>query len=242
MIPLALHRLKMYEINNVRNKTYMIKNNHNMHENSAFSGVQGIIFDCDGVLFDSREVNRRYYNELRFALDLPALSEDELDYAHMHTVSQALARIIPEERMPEMYMVRERLKYHAFIPYLTPAPGLYELLDTLRSRNIRCAVNTNRFDTMETILATFDLRQYFFPVITAAKVTFAKPHAEGVHAILDAWGLEKDGVRYIGDSAVDEVTARNAQVDFWAYRNEQLLADMHVYDFWDLRRRFLECD
>ncbi|MDD2220228.1 MAG: HAD family hydrolase [Desulfoplanes sp.] len=218
----------------------MMKNNRSIYGDAALAGVQGIIFDCDGVLFDSREVNRRYYNELRFALNLPALTEDELDYAHMHTVAQALTRIIPEERMPEMYLVRERLKYHAFIPYLTPAPGVYELLDTLRSRNIRCAVNTNRLDTMETILTTFDLRQYFFPVITAAKVTFAKPHAEGIHAILATWGVAKSGVRYIGDSAVDEVTARNAQVDFWAYRNEQLLADVHVHDFWDLRRRFLE--
>ena len=218
----------------------MMKNNRSIYGKSAFAGVQGIIFDCDGVLFDSREVNRRYYNELRFALDLPALTEDELDYAHMHTVAQALTRIIPEDRMPEMYIVRKRLKYHAFIPYLTPAPGIYELLDTLRSRNIRCAVNTNRLDTMETILTTFDLRQYFFPVITAAKVTFAKPHAEGVHAILAAWGVAKSGVRYIGDSAVDEVTACNAQVDFWAYRNEELLADVYVHDFWDLRRRFLE--
>jgi phosphoglycolate phosphatase-like HAD superfamily hydrolase len=218
----------------------MMKNNRSIYGKSAFAGVQGIIFDCDGVLFDSREVNRRYYNELRFALDLPALTEDELDYAHMHTVAQALTRIIPEDRMPEMYMVRKRLKYHDFIPYLTPAPGIYELLDTLRSRNIRCAVNTNRLDTMETILTTFDLRQYFFPVITAAKVTFAKPHAEGVHAILAAWGVAKSGVRYIGDSAVDEVTACNAQVDFWAYRNEELLADVYVHDFWDLRRRFLE--
>ena len=207
---------------------------------SGFSGVQGIIFDCDGVLFDSREVNRKYYNALRAALDLPPLSEDELDYAHMQTVAKALERIIPADRMAEMHTVREQLKYHAFIPYLTPAPGLYEFLDMLQSRNIRCAVNTNRLDTMDTILATFDLQHYFSPVITSARVTFPKPHPEGVHAILAAWGIDKHTVRYIGDSKVDEDTACSAGVEFWAYRNEHLRAERHISDFWDVRRRMKE--
>ncbi|WP_462324359.1 HAD family hydrolase [Desulfoplanes sp.] len=206
------------------------------HSNGRLSGrVRGIIFDCDGVLFDSREVNRRYYNGLRFALGLPELSESELDYAHMQTVSKALERIIPRERMDEMHAVRKKLSYKKYIPYLQPAGGLYELLDTLGSSGIRMAVDTNRLDTMETILERFDLTRYFFPVITSASVAFPKPHPEGIHAILRAWKFSTDSVRYIGDSKVDEMTASRAGVRFWAYRNKHLLAHRHLIDFWALR-------
>ncbi|MGX9366489.1 HAD family hydrolase [Desulfoplanes sp. PS50] len=202
---------------------------------SDVARVRGIIFDCDGVLFDSKEVNRKYYNALRFALDLPPLSESELDYAHMQTVSKALDRIIPENRKNEMHRVRRKLSYKDYIPYLKPMDGIYALLETLRSLGIRMAVNTNRLDTMERILERFDLSMYFFPVITSARVAFPKPHPEGIHAILKKWRLDRDEVRYIGDSRVDEVTASRAGVRFWAYDNDGLLAHRHISDFWALK-------
>jgi HAD superfamily hydrolase (TIGR01509 family) len=205
------------------------------HRAAETARVRGIIFDCDGVLFDSKEVNRRYYNALRSALDLPPMTESELEYVHMQTVSKALDRIIPEDRKNELPAVREKLSYGEYIPYLRPMNGLYALLDTLRSLGIRMAVNTNRLDTMERILDRFDLSMYFFPVITSARVAFPKPHPEGVHAILKAWRLEKDEVRYIGDSKVDETTASRAGVRFWAYCNKSLLAHRHVSDFWALK-------
>jgi HAD superfamily hydrolase (TIGR01509 family) len=204
---------------------------------SDVARVRGIIFDCDGVLFDSKEVNRKYYNALRFSLDLPPLSESELEYAHMQTVSRALDRIIPENRKKEMHNVRKKLSYKDYIPYLRPMNGLYALLGTLRSLGIRMAVNTNRLDTMEMILDRFDLSRFFFPVITSQKVAFPKPHPEGIHTILRVWQLERDEVRYVGDSKVDEITASRAGVRFWAYGDDGLLAHRHVSDFWYLRNR-----
>jgi HAD superfamily hydrolase (TIGR01549 family) len=201
--------------------------------------VRGIIFDCDGVLFDSKEVNRQYYNALRFALGLPELSPSELEYAHMQTVSKALDRIIPRDRMQEMHKVRQKLSYKDYIPHLRPADGLYALLDTLRHLGVRMAVNTNRLDTMEVILERFDLSVYFFPVITSARVAFPKPHPEGIYAILRAWKLGREEVRYIGDSKVDEITANRAGVRFWAYGNEKLTAHRHIADFWTLKNELV---
>ncbi len=193
--------------------------------------VRGIIFDCDGVLFDSKEVNRRYYNALRSSLGLPPLSEKELEYAHMQTVAETLEQIIPKERRAELHQIRKELSYHNYIPYLEPSSGLYPLLDTLKKKGIRMAINTNRLDTMERILDHFKLTSYFFPVITSAKVTSPKPDPEGILSILAAWGYAKDEVRYIGDSKVDEITASRAGVPFWAYGNEQLVAHRHLKHF-----------
>jgi len=43
------------------------------------------IFDCDGVLFDSKEANRHYYNFIATELGREELSPEELEYVHMHT-------------------------------------------------------------------------------------------------------------------------------------------------------------
>jgi phosphoglycolate phosphatase-like HAD superfamily hydrolase len=42
-------------------------------------------------------------------------------------------------------------------------------------------------------------------------------------------------VAYIGDSALDERSARTAGVAFWAYKNPALLAAMHIPDYESLR-------
>jgi len=33
--------------------------------------IRGVIFDCDGVLFDSRNVNRHYYNHMQLGPQIP---------------------------------------------------------------------------------------------------------------------------------------------------------------------------
>ena len=59
--------------------------------------VKVVAFDCDGVMFDSREANRAYYNHLLEHFHLPAMTPQQLAYAHMHTVDEALAHLIPDD-------------------------------------------------------------------------------------------------------------------------------------------------
>ena len=40
--------------------------------------IRGVVFDCDGVLFDSRDVNRHYYNHILGALGLEPMSPEDL--------------------------------------------------------------------------------------------------------------------------------------------------------------------
>ena len=52
-----------------------------------------IVFDCDGVLFDSREANRRYYNSLRERFGHPPMDEEELEYVHTHNAQLSTRHI-----------------------------------------------------------------------------------------------------------------------------------------------------
>ncbi|MFP4515196.1 MAG: HAD family hydrolase [Desulfovibrionales bacterium] len=206
----------------------------------SLNGISGFVFDCDGVLFDSRDANRRYYNLIRERLGLPPMDGEEEEYVHSHSVTDSVARIVSPELLDDADRVRKSLPYEEMLPFLRPEPGLFELLSTIRDLDFRLAINTNRTTTMEMLLDRFDLEHYFSPVITAAKVSRAKPHPESLHLILDYWKATPGEIIYIGDSDVDEQTAQRAEVQFWAYKNPVLKAQMHISDFWTLRQYILK--
>ncbi len=200
--------------------------------------IRGVVFDCDGVLFDSRDVNRHYYNHILLALGRAPMTREDEDYVFMHTVDASLARIIPEELRTEAALVQGHMTYDDFIDRMTPEPGLFELLGALDSLGVRMAVNTNRKNSMEKVLARFELTRFFHPVMTAAKVARPKPDPEGLRRIVEDWGFAAGEMSYLGDSAVDQETTDRAGVPFWAYRNRDLRAQLHVDSFHELRQWF----
>jgi len=202
------------------------------------SRIRGVVFDCDGVLFDSRDVNRHYYNHILLALGLAPMSREDEEYVFMHTVDAALARIIPPGLRERASGVQGHMTYNDFIDRMIPEPGLVELLDGLETLGVRMAVNTNRKNSMELVLERFDMTRYFDPVMTAAKVARPKPDPEGLCRIVTAWGMDMEEMAYIGDSSVDQETTQRAGVPFWAYRNPGLSAQLHVDSFHELRQWF----
>ena len=198
--------------------------------------IKGVIFDCDGVLVDSRDANRMYYNLIREGLGMLPITPEEEDYVHMHSVTECLARIIPADRLEEADTVRRNLDYADIFPYIFLEDGLVALLDVLAGRGIRMAVHTNRTSTVERLLRHFEIDNYFSPVISAGSLRRPKPDPEGVLTILAAWDLPKADVAYLGDSALDERSARAAGIEFWSYKNPGLLAAMYLPDFHSLRQ------
>jgi HAD superfamily hydrolase (TIGR01549 family) len=205
----------------------------------VFRRVRGLIFDCDGVILDSRDANRMYYSIIRERMGMLPITPEEEDYVHSHSVMESLARVIPRERLDEANEQRKHFDYREILPYLYLHEGLVPFLETLQENGVRMAVNTNRTDTMEMMLDIFELRRFFAPVITAARVSHPKPNPEGVHKILAHWNLRGPEVAYLGDSRLDEQTARAAGVPFWAFQNLSLVAALHIPNFEILRSCWL---
>jgi phosphoglycolate phosphatase-like HAD superfamily hydrolase len=88
------------------------------------------------------------------------------------------------------------------------------------------------------VLERFDLTHFFHPVMTAAKVALPKPDPEGLRRIVEDWGFAHREMSYLGDSSVDQETTSRAGVPFWAYRNRDLRAQLHVDSFHELRQWF----
>jgi len=88
-----------------------------------------IAFDCDGVLFDTAESNRAYYNTILNQLDMPDMTEEQFCYVHMHTVQDALAYLFNENQaLQKAQSIKETLSYVPFVAAYKMEPALIPLL------------------------------------------------------------------------------------------------------------------
>lgn len=206
----------------------------------SFAGLRGLVFDCDGVLLDSRGANIAFYNYLRAGLHLPALSQEQEDYVHMSTFEQALDYMIPQNlrgALPElMGKVETHLDYYSL---LTLEDGLADLLDWLKVHGVRLGMCTNRIGDLNKLLGRFGLEGYFEPIKTASNST-PKPSPDGLLQIIGEWGMDPLEIAFVGDSKVDESAARAAGTHFWSFKNDALEADLHIPSFTRLHNWMLE--
>lgn len=190
--------------------------------------VSCVIYDCDGVLFDSLEANKRLYNFIAESMGRPPLSQQELRYCHTHTVFESLRHMFRDDQSMEI-KAREFLKknvdFKDFIVYLKMEPDLLQVLAELKKRGIMRAISTNRTTSMEHIMERFGLWPYFDMVVTALDVTNPKPHPESVEKILTTLNIDRQEVVFVGDSEVDMETARSSGVCFVAYKNKDITPD-----------------
>jgi len=187
-----------------------------------------VAFDCDGVMFDSREANRAYYNHLLDRFRLPEMTAEQMAYSHMHTVDEALAFLIPDrDTRKAAQTYRKQLGYLPFLKYMRMEPDLVGLLERIRPR-YKTAVATNRTDTMARVLSDNGIDHLFDLVVCALDVKFPKPHPEALNKVVDHFSVSPDEVVYVGDSQVDEAAAGAAGIFFVAYRNPELTADRHI--------------
>ena len=59
--------------------------------------IAGVVFDCDGVLIDSREANTAYYNRILAIAGFGPMNPDEENYTHMHAMWESLLHIFPQD-------------------------------------------------------------------------------------------------------------------------------------------------
>jgi len=192
-----------------------------------------VVFDCDGVMFSSRESNRVYYNHLLQAFSCPPMDEEELNYVHIHNVNNSVVHIFrnhPHVALDAVNAYRSSLDYTPYLQYMTMEPDLITFLKVIKPR-YRTAISTNRADTMEAILDTFALRPWFDMVVTTLVAPRPKPAPDGLQMILERFQVRPEESIYIGDSVIDQQHCAGVGVDLIAFKNKKLEARYHVNDF-----------
>lgn len=182
---------------------------------------KAVIYDCDGVMFDSFEANIAFYDRIMAMLDKPPLGREDGELMRiLHTCASrdVLRHIFPDEATWNAAMrCVPAVDYRELIPFMRMEEGFRETLEALTPQ-VGLAVCTNRAKTMEMVLTYFDLARYFGVVMTAARVTNPKPHPEPLLKVLEHFRISPDEALFVGDSDLDCQAAHSAGVPFVAYK------------------------
>lgn len=185
--------------------------------------IKAVIYDCDGVLFDSFEANFSFYQQVIEYFGMPPLDRSNADtmrILHTYCNKDVLSYLFAgDPRMTEVRQFSANVDYRKLFPLMQMEAGLRETLDALQGR-VKLAVCTNRANSMELLLESFGLEGYFSCVMTAARVVNPKPHPEPLFKVLDHFGIQAHQALFVGDSDVDRQAADAAGVPFVAYRGD----------------------
>ena len=199
------------------------------------NSVRIVIFDCDGVMFDTAGINKAYYNRVLAHMGRPEMTDEDFAYVHAHTGDESIAYLF---KNPESFRAaqafRTTMNYKEFIPDMEIEPHLKPLIKALRPR-YKTAIVTNRTDTMPAIMSEYDLKEDFDMVVTAWDVEHPKPDPEGLIKVLDHFRISPDEAIYVGDTHVDEAASSAAGITFVAYANPSLEAAYHIRNLGEIR-------
>ena len=201
------------------------------------SALKLVVFDCDGVMFDSINANKAYYNDILAHFGHPPMDEEELGYVHVQHVADSIRFIFRKypEDLAAADSYRRSLDYSPYLKFMRMEPDLPEFLEFLRPA-YRTAISTNRSTTMAAVLEIFDLARYFDKVVTALDVANSKPHPEALQQIFAHFGLTAAEAIYIGDSQVDREHSQAVGMRMIAFKNPTLPAEFHVTSFMEITR------
>lgn len=187
-----------------------------------------VIFDLDGTLLDTIADLAAAANHALQKAAFPVHDTETIRTFVGNGISKLLERALPEGARTAENVERLRTD---FVPYYDahnaeqskPYPGVAALLLRLQERGMMLAVASNKYQA-----ATEKLVAHYFPGIRFVKVMGqregvpVKPDPTIVFDIMEAAGVGKEDVLYVGDSGVDMQTAHNAGVDAvavsWGFR------------------------
>lgn len=191
------------------------------------------IFDLDGTILDTLE---DLTDSLNYALEKANYQKRTLEEVRRFVgngMLKLVCRALPKEAGEDVAKeVLAELKAHYKIhcaDKTKPYEGILEMLRELKEAGMRMAVVSNKADYAVQILC----EEYFpgiFDLTAGEKEGIKKkPAPDAVFAVLKELQIEKEQAVYIGDSDVDILTAKNAEMNSilvdWGFRDADFLKE-----------------
>ena len=196
-----------------------------------------IIFDLDGTLINTIADLGACTNYALEKLGYPTHDIESYKFRVGNGINNLFRRSLPEGEKTDENVLRVRRE---FIPYYNahntdlsrPYPGMVELLEALQIEGILLAVASNKYQEATTkIIGELYPSIRFSAVLGQREGINIKPDPQIVFDILQATGVDKADVLYVGDSGVDMQTGLNAGVETcgvtWGFRPRTELEPFH---------------
>ena len=196
-----------------------------------------IIFDLDGTLINTIADLGACTNYALEKLGYPTHDIESYKFRVGNGINNLFRRSLPEGEKTDENVLRVRRE---FIPYYNahntdlsrPYPGMVELLEALQTEGILLAVASNKYQEATTkIIGELYPSIRFSAVLGQREGINIKPDPQIVFDILQATGVDKADVLYVGASGVDMQTGLNAGVETcgvtWGFRPRTELEPFH---------------
>ncbi len=195
---------------------------------------KGVIFDLDGTLVNSLEDIADAMNTVLQNLNYPTHGYEDYQYFIGSGLRNLVSKSLPENHNDENQIERcYDLMVEIYRDNCTnqtkPYDGIVELLDELKSRNLKLSVFSNKADALTKEITAFLFPDYFNPIVGLSIESLKKPNPFEAVEISKSWGLQPEEMIFVGDSGIDMQTATNANMlaigVLWGYRPEEELIE-----------------
>lgn len=196
--------------------------------------IKGIIFDLDGTLLNTlKDIKASLNHALKtFGYKKITLAQTKsfIGNGGKELVERALKSQGVEFKEEVLDEFRSYYVNHS-IDFTTPYEGIYELLNELKKKNIKLAVASNKFyKTAYKILDTLFKDTFEFAIGSGTNLKL-KPSPDIIFASIEKMNIKVDECLYVGDSEVDILAAKNANMKvisvLWGYRSKKILSKLN---------------
>src|SRR5580658_1272636 len=177
--------------------------------------IELLMFDADGVLFESFESNIAYYNAIFAQVGEPPLDADE----EIKSISYAAADVFRlrtrqnDAMLERIHGVARSIDQRPFFELLRPPFELRPFMMELK-RRYRLGLATNRSATVPALVEHLKLADVFAAIASALDKVPPKPAPDILRLCLQRAGVAPENAIYIGDSPIDREAAEAAGVAF----------------------------
>ena len=177
--------------------------------------IEFVMFDADGVLFDSTESNVAYYNWIFAQVGEPPLDRDEEISAVSYAASEVFAARARGDaiKLGRMHDVTRSMDQTPFFRMLRPPFQLRPFMLELK-RRYKLGLATNRSATVPALVEHLELGGIFDAVASALDNVRPKPAPDILRLCLDRAGVDAERAVYVGDSRIDREAAVSAGMHF----------------------------
>lgn len=213
---------------------------------------QLVIFDLDGTILDTLDDLADSTNVALQIHGFPVRTREEIRAFVGNGILNLMQKAVPvgteEEKVKKVLADFKKYYGEHCADKTRPYEGIVELILQLRADGFKTAVVSNKAD-----FAVQELCEQYFPkmfdyVVGEREGVRKKPAPDSVNEVLKQLGVEREKTVYVGDSEVDVLTAKNAQMNHiiveWGFRDGEYLmergAEVLVATMQALKERFYE--
>lgn len=194
---------------------------------------KAIVFDLDGTLLNTLEDLTDSTNYALRTCGFPERTLEEVRRFVGNGIRKLIERAVPAdadaEKISECFTFFCEHYKQNMENKTAEYTGISDMLSVLFAAGYKMAIVTNKADFAAQVLCGKLFGNYVKTVVGSVENRPNKPAPDGVYYALEQMGVTKEETVFIGDSEVDILTAKNAEIDaigvLWGFRD---LADLEA--------------